>query len=229
MSKRTLLPASLQLSDLCIGLISASGGSALDVDDHAKLAFVGRFSPEKGIEDFLNVVEMLADRLAVRVAIAGGESSDPSLNAWQTSHPGLGRTVFLTDLKFGATDGRGRTRLSRRTTGTVKEQFGKAPLEAMAVGTPVFAYNCGALKEVVRDGGIVVDEGARMTLVDELERYFRSSPETQRQLTDQALVSASRFTDAALADGLLRIWSEVLATQTDPEETRPMDTYVAHN
>ena len=181
-------------------------------EEYPKLAFVARFSPEKGLEDFLGVAELLADRLDVRVAIAGGESSDPLLNGWIASrcwaraHGVLGRAQVAELLAAADV-----LVCPSRTLARVKEQFGKAPLEAMAVGTPVFAYDCGALEEGVGDGGVVVDEGSRIALADELERYFRSSEETQRQLSDRARVAASHFTDAALAERLTRLWSDVLA------------------
>ncbi|TGT57814.1 glycosyltransferase, partial [bacterium M00.F.Ca.ET.159.01.1.1] len=39
------------------------------------------------------------------------------------------------------------------------EPFGLAPIEAMACGTPVIAWNCGALPEIIDQGvtGFVVD------------------------------------------------------------------------
>ncbi|RUV93422.1 glycosyltransferase, partial [Mesorhizobium sp. M1A.F.Ca.IN.020.04.1.1] len=39
------------------------------------------------------------------------------------------------------------------------EPFGLAPIEAMACGTPVIAWNCGALPELIDQGvtGFVVD------------------------------------------------------------------------
>jgi alpha-1,3-rhamnosyl/mannosyltransferase len=40
---------------------------------------------------------------------------------------------------------------------SVYEGFGLTPLEAMAVGTPVIVSNGGALPEIVRDAGILVE------------------------------------------------------------------------
>ena len=37
------------------------------------------------------------------------------------------------------------------------EGFGLTPLEALAAGTPVVAYDIGAVREVVGDAGILVD------------------------------------------------------------------------
>ncbi len=187
--------------------------------EHPRLAFVGRFAPEKGLEDFLGLAELLAERLPVRVAIAGGESSHPLLNGWLRSHPWarahgvLGRPQ-VTELLAAADV----LVCPSRTTSFAKEQFGKTAVEAMAVGTPVFAFDCGALREVIGNGGVVVAEGASVALRDELERYFRSSAAARRQLADQARTRATQFTDAALAEGLIRLWSGVL--ESDPISRR---------
>ena len=83
------------------------------------------------------------------------------------------------------------------------------PVEAMALGTPVFAFDCGALREVIGGGGVVVQEGMSHALVDALEQYFRGSASARAELEDRARAQASQFTDAALADGLIRLWSEL--------------------
>ena len=59
----------------------SSGGSV------AKLAFVGRFSPEKGLGDFLALADRLAPRVPLQVAIAGGKPSHPLLREWLDSRP----------------------------------------------------------------------------------------------------------------------------------------------
>jgi glycosyltransferase involved in cell wall biosynthesis len=96
-----------------------------------------------------------------------------------------------------------------RTTAFAKEQFGKTPVEAMSLGTPVFAFDCGALQEVIGDGGVVVREGAVDVLVDELEQHFQASVTARTELAKRARERAARFSDAALAEGLIQIWSDL--------------------
>ena len=52
-----------------------------------------------------------------------------------------------------------------RTLPHLKEQFGRAAVEAMAAGVPVVAYDSGALGEVIGDTGVLVPEGDRDGLV----------------------------------------------------------------
>jgi glycosyltransferase involved in cell wall biosynthesis len=95
-----------------------------------------------------------------------------------------------------------------RTMSYVAEQFGKAPVEAMSLGVPVFAYDCGALREVVGDGGVVVPEGDSARLADEIVAYV-TSPD-RGALGDAARARAARYDESRLADELARIWAAAL-------------------
>lgn len=173
-----------------------------------KIAFVGRFAPEKGLAEFLNVADLLVQRVPIRAAIAGGSATDPTIHgwiatrSWARAHGVLGRPD-VADLLSAADV----LVCPSRTTARVKEQFGKTAAEAMALGTPVFAFDCGALPEVIGAGGVVVPEGDTRGLAEALERYFSSSSATRGEIEKQALVEAERFTDARLADDLVTIWS----------------------
>jgi alpha-1,6-mannosyltransferase len=184
-----------------------------DSEKFAKLAFVGRFSPEKGLDDFLAIADLLAAQIPVRVAIAGGAPTHPAVSNWLASRPWARCHGILTRPHVAQLLAAADVLVSpSRTTAAVKEQFGKAPVEAMALGTPVFAFDCGALREVVGDGGVIVQEGLCQAMVDELERHFRTSEETRSALAAQARAQAAHFTDAALAEGLVRLWSELEGT-----------------
>lgn len=177
---------------------------------HAKLAFVGRFSPEKGLEDFLAIADRLAERIPVRVAIAGGPPSHPLVSGWLASRPWARVHGILARPKVAELLAAADVLVCpSRTTAFAKEQFGKTPVEAMSLGTPVFAFDCGALQEVIGDGGVVVREGAVDVLVDELEQHFQASVTARTELAKRARERAARFSDAALAEGLIQIWSDL--------------------
>jgi glycosyltransferase involved in cell wall biosynthesis len=188
-------------------------------DRPLKIAFVGRFSPEKGLADFLAVADRSAMRMPVRIAIAGGMPSHPTVRDWVASRPwarvhGTLPRAAVSDL-LAAADVLVST---CHATSFWKEQFGKAAAESMAVGTPVFAFDCGALKEVIGDGGVVVHEGAVDALVAELERYFREPGTAREELAKRARMRAASFTDSVLAEGLVRIWRDLLS-DTQPTVT----------
>ena len=79
--------------------------------------------------------------------------------------------------------------------------------EAMAVGTPVFAYDCGALAEVIGRGGVVVAEGERARLAEALNVYFAAPATEKGALGDAARKQAAQFSDEAIASRLVDLWS----------------------
>jgi len=173
-----------------------------------KLVFVGRFAREKGIQDFLEICDELACRLPIRAALAGGEDAYEIVHRWVAERPwallhGVLPREKVSSL-FMAAD---VLVCPSRTTRSVKEQFGKAAIEAMAVGTPVFAYDCGALSEVIATGGVVVPEGEQGELVDELQEYFAASANHRDGLAQEARRRAMQFADEVLAERLIKLWS----------------------
>jgi glycosyltransferase involved in cell wall biosynthesis len=181
-----------------------------DAAGHAKVAFVGRFSPEKGLNDFLAIADSLQKRIPVRVAVAGGSPEDAQIAQWLSSRPwarvhGILVRPEVIELLAAADV----LVAPSRTTGSVKEQFGKAPAEAMSLGTPVFAFDCGALREVIGDGGTVVPEGDVDALVNELERHFRMPSAARADRSCRARARAAAYSDSSLAEDLIRIWSDL--------------------
>jgi glycosyltransferase involved in cell wall biosynthesis len=175
-----------------------------------KLAFVGRFAEEKGVRDFLEVCDALERRLPLRVAIAGGEGEHEMVSRWAQGRPWALLHGILPRPEVSALLAAADVLICpSRTTRYVQEQFGKAAVEAMAVGTPVFAYDCGALSETIGMGGVAVPEGAQGQLVGELVAYFTGPVSRQTALAERAQRQAMRFSDHVLADKLIDLWSEV--------------------
>ena len=88
------------------------------------------------------------------------------------------------------------------------DTFGYAPIEAMAMATPVVAYRATALPETVRDGvsGLLVEPGDDEGLAAAIERLLDDEPLRARLGTDGQAEARSRFdarvTTAALVDVL---------------------------
>jgi UDP-glucose:tetrahydrobiopterin glucosyltransferase len=117
------------------------------------LGFIGRISPEKGIDD----VALLAERTGLPVRI-WGMMQDPAY--WQSvidRHPmaSLHYRGFLPTDDLQADIG-GCTAIVM--TPKWVEAFGNVAIEAMATGVPVIAYDRGGPAEIVVDGenGVLV-------------------------------------------------------------------------
>ncbi|MBV8194213.1 MAG: glycosyltransferase family 4 protein [Candidatus Dormibacteraeota bacterium] len=123
-----------------------------------RVGFVGRFVPEKGVDELLHFgAQLLAvgdGPLAPVVRRAGGE---------------VRRARTINDLAHALSEMAVLVAPSR-TTATWKEQFGRMVIEAMAAGVPVVASDSGSLPEVVGDAGVIVAEGDSKALRDAVER-----------------------------------------------------------
>lgn len=124
------------------------------------IGYVGRLVEEKGLDEALDAMAMSGApvtlsimgegpyeaKLRERIASLGLEQR-VSFQGWGSPGDvanflrGLDALVLLT-----------------RTTNAVKEQFGRVIIEAQACGVPVIGSTCGAIPDVVGDGGWIVPE-----------------------------------------------------------------------
>ncbi len=161
------------------------------VADHPRhLGFVGRISPEKGIDDAFAVAA--ATGLPLRV---WGLMQDPE--CWQASidnHPDALVTYegFLpTDELQAAIGGCAAVLMTPKWI----EAFGNVAIEAMACGVPVIAYRRGGPAEIVDDGvtGFLVEPDDIDGLVHAVERLDQLDRVACRQRVEE------EFSTAALA------------------------------
>jgi glycosyltransferase involved in cell wall biosynthesis len=176
--------------------------------DLPKLAFVGRFAAEKGVRDFLEICDRLVHHMPLRAALAGGD--DETVRRWVDTRPWAFLHGVLPRPQVSSLLSAADILVSpSRTTNVDEEQFGKAAVEAMAAGTPVFAYDCGALPETIGTGGLTVPQAEQDQLAKELEEYFALAPATRSELVELARGQAKRFTDETLATKLIDLWSSI--------------------
>ncbi len=183
--------------------------------DH--LLFLARISPDKGPHLAVEVARRTGRRL-----IMAGKVDPADLNFFVTVVAPLidgEQVVFV-----GEANARTKRELYRDAACvlapiTWDEPFGLVPVEAMACGTPVIAFNRGAVPELVRDGetGFVVDTLDQM--VEAVDRISWIDPQACRQHV------ARKFDAPAMANAYLRVYEAVLEGRLAPpleEPARPL-------
>ncbi len=100
-----------------------------------------------------------------------------------------------------------------------KEDFGIAPLEAQACGTPVIAYGMGGVLETVRGGalrptGLFFDDQTVESVVDAIRRFeLMQSGETPRFLAADCRAQAERYSSHAFRAAFKAFVGEKLASR----------------
>jgi len=169
-----------------------------------RIGYVGRLIEEKGLDDALEAMAMSG--AAVSFAIMGEGPYEAKLRerlSWlglekRVSFQGWGTPAdvanFLRNLDALV--------LLTRTTRDVREQFGRVIIEAQACGVPVIGSTCGAIPDVVGDGGWIVPERDPQALRDLLDQIAADAALVRAKgLAARANVQA-RFTYEAVATAL---------------------------
>ena len=178
------------------------------------IGYVGRLTPEKGIDVLLQAAGQLAGEWQLRV-VGTGPLRDmiPSravelriaervtVDTWvpSTQVPTLMRQLDVLVLPS-------------LTTPAWKEQFGRILIEAMACGIPVVGSDSGEIPHVIGNGGLVTPEGDPAALCAALARLQADrSLRTDLGQRGRARVLA-HFTHARIAEQTVAAYQQLLDT-----------------
>lgn len=178
------------------------------------LAFLGRISPEKRPDRAIEIAARLGKPLKIAAKVDAADKGywESTIRPMIQAHPNVEFVGEIGDHQKSAFLGGAEALLFPIHW---PEPFGLVMIEAMACGTPVVAFRCGSVPEIVEDGetGFVVD-----TLEQAVAAAGRA------HLLDREAIRAHfelRFSATAMARRYLDVYGDLLARRPFAEEPLP--------
>jgi glycosyltransferase involved in cell wall biosynthesis len=170
------------------------------------LAFLGRISPEKGVDQAIEIAKRvdMPLKIAAKIDRADTEYFQTSIKSL-LDHPLI---EFIGEI--GNDDKNEFLGKAAALLFPIQwpEPFGLVMIEAMACGTPVIAYPCGSVPEIMKDGVtgfIVADEDAAVGAIRKLGEIDRGACR---------LYFEQHFTSARMAQDYLNLYQRQI--ERDP-------------
>jgi glycosyltransferase involved in cell wall biosynthesis len=192
------------------------------------LAFLGRISPEKGLDSAIRI----ARRAGLPLKIAAREPlqnlDDPNVRAdWEYYDQVIKPLLREPDVEFvGQVNDEDKSEFLGNALALLfpidwPEPFGLVMSEAMACGTPVVARRRGSVPEVVEHGrtGLIGETD------DELVRLCREIGAISRE--DCRAEAERRFSPAAMADGYEMVYERLVRESTMDAVLRDVQSAIA--
>ena len=183
------------------------------------LAFLGRLTPDKGPETAIK----LARAAGLPLHISAKLPSQQNRYFKERLQP----LIDEDHVQFtGELDEREKTEFLRNAIALLfpihwPEPFGLVMIEAMACGTPVIAYRCGSVPEVIDEGvsGFIVDDD------DAAVAAISRIPELDRRLVREQF--EARFSAGQMAESYLSIYRSLIGEMHKPTGDRTARSYPA--
>ncbi|NOQ68415.1 glycosyltransferase [Patescibacteria group bacterium] len=164
------------------------------------LAFLGRFSFEKGVDTAVKVAAKSGEKIKIAGNIWGNgfynEKVEPHLKKGEIENVGLLGKDKLSDFLGGA----------KALLFPIRweEPFGLVMIEAMACGVPVIAFNRGSVSEVVKHGktGFIVENEEEM--IEAIKNIDKIDREECRKHVEE------NFTVEKMVDGYENAYRKIL-------------------
>lgn len=165
------------------------------------LAFLGRMSPEKRVDIAIRLA--LEAQIPLKIA-AKVDNADAAYFA-AVVKPLLSHPLIEFIGEIGDADKSDFLGNARALLFPIQwpEPFGLVMIEAMACGTPVLAWNCGSVPEIIEEGvtGFIVDSESQAL------RAIARAPELDRKRIRSEF--ERRFTARAMAEAYVRIYEQL--------------------
>jgi glycosyltransferase involved in cell wall biosynthesis len=170
------------------------------------LAFLGRISPEKGLDDAIEIAKLcgIPLKIAAKIDRADRDYYESRIKHL-LNHPLIEFIGEITETEKNEFLGKAKALLFPVNW---EEPFGIVLIEAMACGVPVIAYSRGSVPEIIEDGisgRIVHDVDSAVEAVSRLTQIDRR---VCRQRFEK------RFTAKRMAEDYLTIYQGLAKTET---------------
>ena len=206
-ARRTLVAGGMAADSIVVKPNFVCEDPGIGTGSPGKAVFVGRLSPEKGIDTLLEAWARMSDPVSLTV-IGDGPLADRVRDA--ASHDARVRWLgWQEPSHVAATIGAASCLLM---TSLWPEIFGRTVIEAFASGTPVVASRLGALTELVDDGrtGYLVAPGDADALVSAVRRLAGGGVDTIRMRTEARAEYERHYTAAGNHDQLLAVYERAI-------------------
>ena len=180
-------------------------------DDDLVLLFFGRLVLEKGVRDYVAIVQRLRDQgLPVKPLVVGAGPADgefrPLGGAVLTGHldgPDLARAIASADILIHPS----------RT-----EAFGNVVLEAMASGLAIVSANTDSSRQLIKSGcsGVLCSDDRHETFADAVVAL--QDTDARRSLGAEARNASTRFSWDGASDSVLDEYRSVLSKASESRE-----------
>src|SRR6266487_5531178 len=172
------------------------------------LAFLGRTSPEKGLDRAIEIAKRagMTLKIAAKIDKADQEYFDTCIQP-SLDHPGI---EFVGEIGFPEKNDFLGNATAVLFPVSWPEPFGLVMIEAMACGTPVIAYPMGSVPEVIADGisgYIVSDLDGAVEAVKKIDQLDRRKV---RKHFEQ------HFTADRMAEDYLKIYERLMSRKKAP-------------
>ena len=182
------------------------------------VGYVGRLSPEKGVDDLIKAMTRLPDD--VQCALIGDGPEKLELRHLALTEGVAGRVHSLDQIPneslaqyFSMLD---VLVLPSRTTAVWKEQYGRVLLEAMACKVPIIGSDCGAIPEVVGQAGLIFPEGDIERLADCI-RAFHQDPELGSKYGQWGYAQVvAKYSQEKIAAQMAEVYQRVIEGENIP-------------
>lgn len=152
----------------------------------------GRLVKAKDHSNLLRALKIVLGKRLVRLVILGEGPEEKNLKNYASE---LKISQYVHFLGFKSNPYKYMVNSSVFVMSSIREGFGNAIVEAMALGRPVIATDCGGPREIIEDGknGILIPAGNEKFLADAILNIL-NNPSLAQKLSNEGIKRAQNFT-----------------------------------